>query len=45
LKGAIKTVEEMDCEPILCVVLVNKTELNELAGVPLRALVRTRLIN
>lgn len=45
LLGAIKAVEEMGSTPVLCVVLVNKTELNDLNGVPVRALVRTRLIN
>ncbi len=45
LLGAIKAVEENGSKPILCVVLVNKTELNDLNGIPLRALIRTRLIN
>jgi orotate phosphoribosyltransferase len=45
LKGAIKAVEEMDCIPVLCVVLVNKTDLDDLEGIPVRALVRTILIN
>ena len=44
LKGAIKTVESAGGEPVLCVVVVNKTEKNDLKGVPLRALIRTRLI-
>jgi len=44
LKGAIKAIEKAGGEPILCLVLVNKTELNDLNGVPLRALIRTRLI-
>ncbi|WP_455393270.1 orotate phosphoribosyltransferase-like protein [[Eubacterium] cellulosolvens] len=44
LKGAIKAVEEVGSKPILCLVLVNKTEMNDLNGIPLRALIRTRLI-
>lgn len=44
LKGAIKSVEEADGKAVLCIVLVNKTEMNELGTVPLRALIRTRLI-
>lgn len=44
LTSAIKAVEEDGGVPILCVVLVNKTEQNEISGVPLRALIRTRLI-
>ena len=45
LLGAIKAVEEMGSVPVLCIVLVNKTELNDLNGIPLRALIRTRLIS
>jgi orotate phosphoribosyltransferase len=44
LSGAIKAVNEANAKAVLCVVLVNKTEMNELMGVPLRALIRTRLI-
>lgn len=44
LKGAMMAVEEAGGEPILCVVLVNKTDMNELNGIPLRALVRAILI-
>jgi orotate phosphoribosyltransferase len=44
LIGAINAVEEAGGKPIMCVVLVNKTEKNEINGIPLRALVRTRLI-
>ncbi len=43
--GVINAVEEAGGKPIMCVVLVNKTEMNEISGVPLRALIRTRLIN
>ena len=42
--GSIKAVEDAGGVPILCIVLVNKTEKNEIDGVPLRALIRTRLI-
>jgi orotate phosphoribosyltransferase len=44
LLAAIKAVEESGSKPVLCVVLVNKTEMNDLNGVPVRALIRTRLI-
>ena len=44
LTGAIKAVNEANAKAVLCVVLVNKTEMNEIMGVPLRALIRTRLI-
>ena len=44
LKGAIKAVKEMHGKSVLLIVLVNKTELNELDGVPLRSMIRTRLI-
>ena len=44
LSGAIKTLEDSGSRPVLCVVLVNKTEMNDLNGLPIRALIRTRLI-
>ncbi len=44
IMGAMKAVDEVGGKPVLCVVLVNKTELNDLNGVPLRGLIRTRLI-
>jgi orotate phosphoribosyltransferase len=44
LAGAIRSVEEAGGNTVLCIVLVNKTEMNDLNGVPLRALLRTRLI-
>ena len=44
LKSTMGAIEEEGGSPVLCVVLVNKTEQNEVAGVPLRALIRTRLI-
>lgn len=42
--GAINDVSEAEGHAVLAVVLVNKTEKNELQGVPLRALVRARAI-
>ena len=45
IMGAIKAAEKAGAEPILCLVLVNKTERNDINGIPLRALIRTRLIN
>ena len=42
--GAINDVQEADGQAVLAVVLVNKTEQNELHGVPLRALMRARAI-
>jgi orotate phosphoribosyltransferase len=44
LSGAIRSVEEAGGNAVLCIVLVNKTEMNDLNGIPLRALLRTRLI-
>ena len=44
LSGAIRAIQEAGGKAILCVVLVNKTEMNEIDGIPLRALIRTRLI-
>ena len=44
ISGAINDVQEADGQAVLAVVLVNKTEKNELLGVPLRALVRARAI-
>ena len=44
LTAAIKAIEDSGSEPVLCVVLVNKTDKDEVKGIPLRALVRTILI-
>ncbi len=44
LLGAIRAVNDTGSNAVLCVVLVNKTEINDLNGIPLRALIRTRLI-
>jgi len=44
IAGAINDIQEADGQAVLAVVLVNKTEKNELLGVPLRALVRARAI-
>jgi orotate phosphoribosyltransferase len=39
---AVKDVREADGEPVLIVVIVNKSSLNEISGVPLRGLIRAR---
>ena len=44
IKGAISDVHELGGTVVLAVVLVNKTAQDELAGVPLRALIRARSI-
>jgi HTH-type transcriptional regulator, activator of D-glucose/D-fructose catabolism len=44
IKGSISDIHEMGGTAILVVVLVNKTVQDELAGVPLRALIRARSI-
>lgn len=42
IKGAINALQDQNAQPILSVVLVNKTPQNDIVGVPLRALVRAR---
>jgi orotate phosphoribosyltransferase len=42
--GAINDISEADGKAVLAVVVVNKTEKNELHGVPLRGLIRARAI-
>jgi len=42
--GAINDIAVADGQAVLAVVMVNKTEKNELQGVPLRGLVRARAI-
>jgi len=44
IAGAINDLQEADGQAVLAVVVVNKTEKNDLMGVPLRALVRARAI-
>ncbi len=44
ISGAINDLQEADGKAVLAVVVVNKTEQNELLGVPLRALLRARAI-
>jgi orotate phosphoribosyltransferase len=39
---AVKDVREAGGEPVLIVVIVNKSSLNEISGVPLRGLIRAR---
>ena len=44
LQETIQEIQAAGGTPMLCMVLVNKTEKNDLMGVPLRALVRARAI-
>jgi orotate phosphoribosyltransferase len=44
IKGSITDMKEAGGEPILVVVIVNKSSLNEIDGVPLRGLIRARSI-
>ncbi len=44
MKKAIEDVKKAGGEPVLCVVLVNKTPWDEINGVPLRALIRARAL-
>ncbi|RLF48741.1 MAG: orotate phosphoribosyltransferase-like protein [Thermoplasmata archaeon] len=44
LMSAIKTVRHDNGNPVLAVVIVNKTPHNDIMGVPLRALIRARII-
>ncbi len=44
IKGAIADIKEAGGEPVLVVVLVNKSSMNEIDGVPLRGLIRARSI-
>jgi orotate phosphoribosyltransferase len=44
IKGSITDIKEAGGEPILVVVIVNKSSLNEIDGVPLRGLIRARSI-
>ena len=42
IKGAITDIKDAGAEPILVVVIVNKSSMNEIDGVPLRGLIRAR---
>lgn len=44
LRGAIKATKEEKGKPVLCVCIINKRATNEVAGVPLRGLIRARVI-
>jgi orotate phosphoribosyltransferase len=44
LKGTIDAVKKEGGEPILCLTLINKSSKNKIGNVPLRALIRARLI-
>ncbi len=44
MQGTIRDLEEEGAEPVLCVVTVNKDSKDEVVGVPLRGLIRARVI-
>lgn len=44
IKGAISDIREGGGEPVLVLVIVNKSSMNEIDGVPLRGLIRARSI-
>jgi orotate phosphoribosyltransferase len=44
LKGAIADIKEAGGEPVLVMVIVNKSSMNEIDGVPLRGIIRARSI-
>lgn len=44
IKGAISDIKEAGGEPVLVMVIVNKSSMNEIDGVPLRGLIRARSI-
>ena len=44
LKGAIKATKAEKGKPMLCLCLLNKRVANEVGGIPLRALIRARVI-
>ena len=44
MQGAISDLEEEGAQPVLCMVTVNKDSRDEVIGVPLRALIRARVI-
>jgi orotate phosphoribosyltransferase len=43
-RSAIKTTKAEKGKPVLCIALLNKRKQNEILGVPLRALIRARVI-
>jgi len=45
LKEAIQEIQAAKGTPMLCMVLVNKTEKNDILGVPVRGLIRARLLS
>jgi len=44
MRKAIEDVKKAGGEPVLCVVLVNKTPWDEIDGIPLRGLIRARVL-
>lgn len=44
MQGTIRDLEEEGAEPVLCIVTVNKNNKDDVAGVPLRGLIRARVI-
>jgi orotate phosphoribosyltransferase len=45
INKAITALQEGNANPVLVMVMINKTAKNDLMGVPLRALIRSRIIN
>jgi len=45
LKEAIQEIQAAKGTPMLCMVLVNKTEKNDILGVPVRGLIRARILS
>ncbi len=43
-RGAIKAIKENKGKPILCIAIINKRTQNSISNVPLRALIRARVI-
>ena len=43
-KGAIKAIKKEKGTPVLCLSVLNKRAQNSMSGVPLRALIRARVI-
>jgi orotate phosphoribosyltransferase len=43
-KSAIKTAKDEKGKPVLCLSIINKRARNDISGVPLRSLIRTRII-
>ena len=44
MRKAISATKKEGGEPVLCIAVVNKRAQNDVDGIPLRALIRTRII-